>query len=80
MTVQHPRSWRKLVHSAGWGNAGVYVNQFFQVYGNDDMACEEPILPQRWYHFGISRSSSGEVRLYLNGYRSATARTHCPSA
>jgi len=48
--------------------SGIYVNRFFQAYGNDDMICDEPIMPNLWYYYGISRASSGEIKLYLNGY------------
>ncbi len=32
------------------------------------MLCDEPITPQTWYYYAISRHSNGEIRLYLNGY------------
>ena len=60
--------WRNLLYSSGWGMAGIFVNRFFQVYGNDDMVCDEPIMPNQWYYYAMSRASSGEVKLYLNGY------------
>ena len=50
----------------------MYVNEKYQL-GPSTLGCDaEPIRPGRYYQFGMTRTSEGNVTLYLNGYECAT--------
>eukprot|EP00960_Hanusia_phi_P062612 765213-Hanusia_phi.AAC.3 len=55
--------------SSAWGNNGLFVDTFLRMYPvTSELVCEEKIFADRWYFFGLTRSSEGVVSLYLNGY------------
>lgn len=62
------KGWRRLLNSKGWGDTGLYVNNNYQMFPSATfIRCREEILPNTMYQFGISRSASGLIKLYLNG-------------
>eukprot|EP00960_Hanusia_phi_P074325 768213-Hanusia_phi.AAC.3 len=61
--------WHKIIGSDGWGDSGFYVNSVFQSFPTaSGVKCDEKIRPGQVYQFVITRSSDGEVKLYLNGW------------
>ena len=48
--------------------SGLYVNDVYQIFPRStNIRCKERIRPTRYYKFGVTRTASGEVTLYLNG-------------
>ena len=62
------KGWRRILNSKGWGDTGLYVNHKYQMFPTASfIACNEQILPNTYYQFGISRTAAGLIKLYING-------------
>jgi len=67
-----PSGWRNLIRSKGWGDYGLYVNNFLQLFPvGANMKCEEKILRNKFYSIGMTRSATGMLKLYINGFECA---------
>ena len=70
-------TWNRLLFSKGWGRYGLFVQggkfEFFPV--DLGLVCPGKIQPQISYQFGITHTADAEVKLYLNGWRCASAMT-----
>ena len=67
-----PSGWRNLIRSKGWGDYGLYVNNFLQFFPvGANMKCEEKILPNKFYSIGMTRNATGLIKLYINGFECA---------
>lgn len=71
---------RTIIHSNGWGDAGMFVKEgkFTLLPKDAEQACEETILPGKWYQYVISRDAIGNIRLYLNGALCAHGKPDIP--
>ena len=67
-------NWRALLTTEEWSGNGMFVNENYQLRPTTLVCGEEPIRPGRYYKFGMTRTSKGEVTLYLNGYACATGK------
>jgi hypothetical protein len=65
-------SWRALLTTEEWDGNGMFVNEKYQLRPTTLVCDAEPIRPGRYYQFGMTRTSEGNVTLYLNGYECAT--------
>ena len=64
-----PWGWRNLVRSKGWGDYGLYVNNYLQMFPvGANMKCKEKIDANKFYTIGMSRSADGILKLYINGF------------
>ena len=60
---------RKLVHSNGWDDAGVYVANSHLTVLPDSAAltCDQKIVPGKFVQYVLTRAVNGEIRVYIDG-------------
>ena len=60
---------KRLISSKGWGDKGIYLNQKkVGVFpSSSGVQCPQSILPYYAFKIGITRTSKGEIKLYVNG-------------
>jgi hypothetical protein len=67
-----PWGWRNLIRSKGWGDYGLYVNDYLQMFPvGANMKCEEKIDANKFYKIGMTRNADGVLKLYINGFMCA---------
>lgn len=64
---------RQILGSSAWDEDGFYVDRQFQLLpATDKMVCTENLRTSKWYYFGVTRSPSGAISMYVNGYLCGT--------
>ena len=67
---------RKIIGSSAWDSSGLYVKdaKYTVVPASLGLFCPEELLPEKFYKFGVTRDDSGNVGIYLNGFKCASAK------
>ena len=67
-----PWGWRNIIRSKGWGDYGLYINSYLQIFPvGANLKCAEKIDANKFYTIGMTRSEDGVVSLYINGFQCA---------
>jgi hypothetical protein len=68
VSLDRVNGWRRIMNSYNWDDNGLYVNKQLQLFPKSSgVRCPEELEKGKMYKFGMTRSNSGEVKLYLHG-------------
>ncbi len=63
--------YRRLIESDGWGDMGFYISngRFMLFPPQTALQCDEQIDARAMNKFAVTRTSEGDITLYMNGYK-----------
>jgi len=70
----HVSHSRAVITSADWDSNGLFVHKGVLELRPSSLKCDEPIRRHYYYYVAITRSTNGEVTLYLNGAKCASSK------
>ncbi len=67
---------RKIIGSSDWDSSGLYIKEtkYTVMPASVGLVCQEELLSDRFYKFGVTRADDGKLAIYLNGFECSSAK------
>ena len=67
---------RKIVGSSDWDSSGMFIKdaKYTVIPASLGLACQEELLSDRFYKFGVTRAEDGSLSIYLNGFKCSSSK------